>query len=57
MVLVSLERWRAIARACITPISEDQPQKGRRLKCGRPFGSSALEQAIAAKAFEALLFP
>jgi hypothetical protein len=45
MVIEPLEwRW-VIARACITPISEDQPQKGRLLTSGRSFGPSAREQA------------
>jgi hypothetical protein len=50
-------RWK-IARACITPISEDPPQKeGRLLIAGRSFRSSCDEQAIATKAHGALLFP
>ena len=56
-IVISVE-WRlGIARACITPISEDQSKKERLLIGGRSFGSSADEQAFSTKASKALLFP
>ena len=58
MAIIVFMEWRwGIARACITPTSEDQSQKERLLIGGRSFGSSADEQAISTKASKALLFP
>jgi hypothetical protein len=51
-------KWRwAIARACITPICEGLPQKGRQPTGGRSFGSTACRLADRTKALKALLFP
>jgi len=57
MVSIFSEWRRVVARACITPISEDQPQKGRRLICRRSYGSAPDESSVSAKARKALLFP
>jgi hypothetical protein len=57
MVALTLEWWWVIARVCITPTSEGQSQKGRRLISRRSFGSSPDESSILTKAIGALLFP
>lgn len=57
MAIRRLEWWRVFARACITPVCEDQPQKVRRLIWRRSFGSSPDESSVSTKARKALLFP